>query len=447
MRSRILAASVMCALLVSVGAIPAQGQPQGIPPLSEVRLLIVVPEYYAELKMAEATAETELIRAFTEASYQVVDQAEYAAARYAAETDEILADPTGAAAQRLAKGHGAHILIVGKATSERYLPAATAAVVCKARIEAQAVAIGEEAQVIGSASTTGRGTEATESAAAKEALRDAAEAVAPALLALVNKFLSPPIQEPAAEETQPAPAPPRAATPRVAVLPFDDLSQCSQADWDPAAQIPGMIGDELAKTGRLELVDPAAIAQLVKQEGPEQTGLFDEEGKAQEVGASAQADYVVTGCIKEFTVRERGSAPFVPEAGGVVAFEAVRATILIKVIDVHSGAVLSSAEAKGEATKAVVREGYVGITFDAAQFDRTAVGDATRRAVAQAASAILSALPITCPGCGAAITIGAKFCPQCGYDLSAKPLVCPKCGAAAQPEDKFCRKCGARLRE
>jgi TolB-like protein len=405
----------------------------------------VVPEYYAELKMVEATAEAELVRAFTEASYQVVDEAEYAAARYAAEMDEILADPTGAAAQSLANEHGAHILIVGKATSERYLPTATAAVVCNARIEARAVAIEEEAQVIGSASTTGRGTQATESAAAKEALRDAAEAVAPALLALVNKFLSPSTQEPAAEEGQPAPAPARAATPRVAVLPFDDLSQCSQADWDPAAQIPDMIADELAKTGRLELVDRAAIAQFVKQEGPEQTGLFDEEGKAQEVGASVQADYVVTGRIEEFTVRERGSAPFVPEAGGVVAFEAVRATILIKVIDVHSGAVLSTTEAKGEATKAVVRDGYVGITFDAAQFDRTAVGDATRRAVAQAASAILSALPITCPGCGAAITIGDKFCPQCGYDLSAKPLVCPKCGAAAQPEDTFCRKCGARL--
>ena len=46
-----------------------------------------------------------------------------------------------------------------------------------------------------------------------------------------------------------------------------------------------------------------------------------------------------------------------------------------------------------------------------------------------------------CPSCGAAVAIGAKFCPNCG---AKHLLVCSECGHALNPGAKFCESCGAK---
>ena len=46
-----------------------------------------------------------------------------------------------------------------------------------------------------------------------------------------------------------------------------------------------------------------------------------------------------------------------------------------------------------------------------------------------------------CPSCGAAVAIGAKFCPNCG---AKHLLVCSECGHALNPGAKFCENCGAK---
>lgn len=48
-----------------------------------------------------------------------------------------------------------------------------------------------------------------------------------------------------------------------------------------------------------------------------------------------------------------------------------------------------------------------------------------------------------CPQCGAAITPGAKFCPECGSKLQEKKF-CSECGAALTVGAKFCPDCGAK---
>lgn len=47
-----------------------------------------------------------------------------------------------------------------------------------------------------------------------------------------------------------------------------------------------------------------------------------------------------------------------------------------------------------------------------------------------------------CSNCGAALTAGAKFCPECGNKVAS---VCPKCGKPVQPNAKFCPECGEKL--
>ncbi len=54
-----------------------------------------------------------------------------------------------------------------------------------------------------------------------------------------------------------------------------------------------------------------------------------------------------------------------------------------------------------------------------------------------------------CPSCGFMLSIGSKFCNQCGSKIEEPSrLVCPKCGIMAEEEDSvYCIHCGTRLME
>lgn len=47
-----------------------------------------------------------------------------------------------------------------------------------------------------------------------------------------------------------------------------------------------------------------------------------------------------------------------------------------------------------------------------------------------------------CPGCGAMVAAGSKFCNQCGARLSSN---CPACGAEIPAGSAFCPECGQKL--
>lgn len=48
----------------------------------------------------------------------------------------------------------------------------------------------------------------------------------------------------------------------------------------------------------------------------------------------------------------------------------------------------------------------------------------------------------TCPGCGASVAAGAKFCPECGNRLAPQQVPCSGCGTAIASTAKFCPECG-----
>ena len=70
------------------------------------------------------------------------------------------------------------------------------------------------------------------------------------------------------------------------------------------------------------------------------------------------------------------------------------------------------------------------------------------------AQKIASAAPVggvTCPGCGASLPAGTRFCANCGSKIEAAPapqtqnVFCPGCGAQLPAGTKFCNSCGQRL--
>lgn len=51
-----------------------------------------------------------------------------------------------------------------------------------------------------------------------------------------------------------------------------------------------------------------------------------------------------------------------------------------------------------------------------------------------------------CPGCGAGVNAGDRFCSSCGFSLP-RQRACTHCHEPAEPEDRFCGRCGTRLPE
>ena len=53
----------------------------------------------------------------------------------------------------------------------------------------------------------------------------------------------------------------------------------------------------------------------------------------------------------------------------------------------------------------------------------------------------------TCYKCNAPLSVGQKFCGNCGANQDLKPgnIVCPRCGFSNPPSNKFCGGCGQTL--
>ncbi|MEN6546002.1 MAG: CsgG/HfaB family protein [Armatimonadia bacterium] len=451
---------VLVCLLLMV-SMPVLAQDAGMPKFPEAKIMIVVPEFhkgtFALLErdlLSQATwiiegysaglpsVETQLIKQFVDANYKVVDQNQYASQRYTPEMEQVLKDPTGPAARSLTANVGADVLIVGKATSEI---AGTVNNTTSVRtiLTLRAVTTKGDALIIGATDATGSGADISGDAASLIASRKAADIAAKYLVPKVGNTLG----GPTTNEALTAMANASSGKTRIAVMPFEDKSQWAMADWNLGMQIPDLIANELMKISSYEIVDRANLGQVINQQGLQQSGLFDSEGKAEELGTLAKADYGVFGRITEFTTKTRGGLLGVRGLGVGLGSEQAIVNILIKIVDLKTGVVMSTCEARADATEAVLGGGYVGMVFGGASFDKSAAGRATRKAIGASAKAVMAALPAKCPQCGAKVNGDDKFCGECGAGLEAVALTCAKCKASLKAGAKFCGKCGQKVQQ
>jgi len=469
----------LLALGLLLAAIPAvQAQDGALPAFPDVKILIVIPEFHqGEFGLLDATAqadvtwtpenchagqpwlETRLIQRFVDAGYQVTDQSQYAFGRYSTQLQPVMEDTTAALPKALADNFGVDIVIVGPAMLAPDAPGANPATV-QARAVLRAVSRLGEGQVLGTSSVATTGTDADLNTAAQTAAVAAADAAVAELMAGIGAATGGPTAPVAA--TNPGgttPTTPDTTTPTtpttptgplgIAVMPFDDQSGAASAAWDLGTRLPDLIAAEMAKTATRPIIARTTVTQAVQQQGWQGADIFNGTVPLKDLAAVLNADVAVCGRIMQCASTK--VKRLIPLPGGArLGMERGQVRMQIKVVDLTSGAVLATKEIKSEATEAIIGDGAVLTDFDSAQFNKSAIGSATQKAVAAAAAAAnaaVKAVPATCAACGAKVQPGDKFCPGCGAPVQATPAVCPKCKEPVQPGDKFCRKCGQALQQ
>jgi hypothetical protein len=98
--------------------------------------------------------------------------------------------------------------------------------------------------------------------------------------------------------------------------------------------------------------------------------------------------------------------------------------------------------ARSQLSAAAAKENYVaGVDMSAGAVLRAPGSPAVVQPVNPPAA--VAAAEAHCTACGAGLSAGVKFCPQCGLPRAAPG--CPGCQAAVQPGTKFCGQCGHKF--
>lgn len=110
-----------------------------------------------------------------------------------------------------------------------------------------------------------------------------------------------------------------------------------------------------------------------------------------------------------------------------------------KVADEDYGPQRAALMARGAA---VLKQLDVAGVVDEASAIEQAIA-ARRKTAASAPARVAQPKPadgVACPGCGAPVQAGDRFCSGCGMSLNR---TCAQCGTAVTAGDRFCGKCGA----
>ncbi len=149
------------------------------------RIMVVIPEVHITRQIPDPAGETEIIRKFLEAGYDVVDQNQIKTIRYNEKVLNAVKDPTAAAA--LGLEYGAEIIIVGEAFSE-FAGRTGDMTSCRARVEARAIKT-DVGNILVADGRHGSGLDRSENVAAKVALRNAGAEIADYFIVQITEKL------------------------------------------------------------------------------------------------------------------------------------------------------------------------------------------------------------------------------------------------------------------
>jgi curli biogenesis system outer membrane secretion channel CsgG len=185
---------------------------------------------------------------------------------------------------------------------------------------------------------------------------------------------------------------------RVAVTKFENKVKNPWWDksWDIGDGLAEMLTTELFKTGRVIVLERAAVSDVVGEQQLGQTGLLRQETAAQ-TGQMIGAQVVIRGAVTEFAQQASGSRGGISTRyfglGG--STENAHVALDIRLIDASTGQVIASTNASAKAASSGISANIAprGFSFGGDAFNSTPLGQATREAISKAVAFILERTP------------------------------------------------------
>lgn len=188
---------------------------------------------------------------------------------------------------------------------------------------------------------------------------------------------------------------------RLAVAKFENKVKSPWWDksWDIGEGLTEMLTTELLKTGKVIVLERAAISDVVGEQQLGQSGLVGKETGAQ-TGQMMGAQVIVRGAVTEFSEKVAGVSGQITTQrfGGGAGMENAYVAVDIRLIDANTGQVIASSNATGIAPSAgvgatVLGSRRSGTALGGEAFFSTPIGKATRQAISNAVAFILERSP------------------------------------------------------
>lgn len=153
-----------------------------------------------------------------------------------------------------------------------------------------------------------------------------------------------------------------------------------------------MLTTALIKTDRFIVVERQAISDVLQEQDFGVSGRAREAGAAK-LGAMLNAQILIRGAITEFETKTSGGSGGIGFAGVSLGGKSKKAHIAvnIKLYDVTTGEVIDSVRCEGKASSsgAGIGGAVMGVGFDAGTFQKTPLGKATNKVIAQAVTFVI----------------------------------------------------------
>jgi len=204
------------------------------------------------------------------------------------------------------------------------------------------------------------------------------------------------------------PAIPEAQRKRIAVMPFDDRQVARASWWGPDWHVgPGvsdMLVSSLVKSNAFRVVEREQLDKVIAEQQLGKAGVVDP-ATAVRVGKVLGVQYIITGGVTEFGLETRGgSIGSLGRVLGGIAAKQTQAKVAFdcRLVDTTTAEIAGAWTGRGEEKRASAAVGFskVGsVAFGSADFEKTILGQATRKALEGAVKQIVNAAylaPIPC---------------------------------------------------
>lgn len=164
----------------------------------------------------------------------------------------------------------------------------------------------------------------------------------------------------------------------VAVMPFEGSVSNQFAQMDVTRQLTNLVTDKLVNAGDFQVVERDRIAQILAEQDFGASGRVDP-SHAVEIGRLLGAQVIIFGSVTRF---EMSSGAGISIGGFSLSGTTGKAALSGRIVDATTGVILGSAEGAGDATGASLSvRNLEGISFQASEFQNSALGRAVTRAV------------------------------------------------------------------